>query len=923
MFNVIDIKKNARFVRQLHSGRQELCIACVCTDGTVLAVDGNGAILWETTIDCYPYDFWVGDMNQDGKDELIIAGSDGVVHAFSAEGEALWQYQTGGPLFQVCAVAMGRNKVNMVFAGGADHFLYALTPSGILIEKKELPETQVNGPHGPDIQLTGRGAVKFIRAGNIDGSGENTLIVSQNMRIMHHDLLFFKGENLTQTNRISNFEMDFSGVAFRNLEIFDIDGDGIEELVVGHGSWKGGGFWVFNMMTQTRIWKSIHEAHAMHRCDTLYRDTRVLSLEVNGEQRVIAHCGHQMSVLNSKLEIIQQAYAPCAFMGISSWSHGTTKGVLLASGFGGDENIYQLEFDGAWVNEYDAFSRVGKMAEVSRQIEVIRHQIVSASADSASIENREPYIIQVGCCYIFKHRLGELHHYIKHNQWVRRQFPYSNMKFATMVAISEKQKNGGGHGLLGDRFDADEVVQILKNFEDGETPFMLYLAQGLGISLTAPTLERIVEVCPTTFLGCYCAETGLHEPLTAASKKLYEDFLDESLLSSLDVLAKHRKKFIMDEKFCFWISNALLEGTFDRLFQEKYRDVVIPCVEDSSSCSPELNLAGRVGLWMAGKVNRWGTRTTNDDYGNEFIWQGGNPVMSGHQSLRKVTAHAALGASVFMFNCGQDNGSGEPCYKPSQGDVFFWTLVGWESAVPFIHLLGKGLLIPPQREEMSGVARVGLAIRPSDRFGFTANNVCMNEYFDGSTWEDEHVFSRLAGAWAMSSSHPNHFSSYVFNQKRQGTNFVPSTPYGFVAIVPRNAIHGNVLEIAAENGRPELTLSVKYETDGEAGMENGKTVLPSDWRRNFLSDLKESRKLLPFVAEGYVFMNAIRETDGYTICIVDAECELLHDKEVTLSIQDKNITCVTDKLSGETLPVTDNRICLKIPAGTFRILSAF
>jgi hypothetical protein len=175
----------------------------------------------------------------------------------------------------------------------------------------------------------------------------------------------------------------------------------------------------------------------------------------------------------------------------------------------------------------------------------------------------------------------------------------------------------------------------------------------------------------------------------------------------------------------------------------------------------------------------------------------------------------------------------------------------------------------------------------------------------------------------MSSSHPNHFSSYVFNQKRQGTNFVPSTPYGFVAIVPRNAIHGNVLEIAAENGRPELTLSVKYETDGEAGMENGKTVLPSDWRRNFLSDLKESRKLLPFVAEGYVFMNAIRETDGYTICIVDAECELLHDKEVTLSIQDKNITCVTDKLSGETLPVTDNRICLKIPAGTFRILSAF
>ena len=119
-----------------------------------------------------------------------------------------------------------------------------------------------------------------------------------------------------------------------------------------------------------------------------------------------------------------------------------------------------------------------------------------------------------------------------------------------------------------------------------------------------------------------------------------------------------------------------------------------------------------------------------------------------------------------------------------------------------------------------------------------------------------------------------------------------------------------------------MALDMRYASDGERGSLNGQVLSTTEWRTNLLSDLAEARKLLPFVADGDVFMNAFVIEGGYTLCIVDSECELLHDKEVVLNVQDKQITRLVDILSEEILPVEHGVARLTVPAGTFRLFRA-
>lgn len=923
MFQTIDIRANARFIRPLASPSRSLRFACACTDGTVLVADETGKVLWSAGIDCFPFDFEVTSLLEPGREWLLVAGSDGALYAFCEDGKARWKYQTQGPLFQVCCAVMGKAASPIIFTGGADHHLYALSPEGQLLFRRLLPETEVPGPHEGWPSIRGRGPVRFLRAADVDGSGENALVACETMRFCHHDLLFFKGEGVELIEKKIRFEQPLErGYGMWDLRLIDVDGDGVCEFVFGQGDWKGGGLWVYRKREDQFTFKSLHEADAMHRVDTVYRDTHVVPIRHGGQARLFAQCGHQLCLLGPGLEILEQSFAAFPFMGVASYDMDGRAGLLLASGFGGDENVYRLELGPHWAQEVEGQARTGKIAKASGTLERVRAQVLAAPLAAPPAADEEPIIVQVGCVYVYRHRLAELPHYLAHNAWVRRQFPYPGLQLATMVAISEKMPTGASHGLLGSRFDAEEVVQILGKFEESGTPFMLYLNQGLAVSLGAKTIARIADACPSTFLGCYSVETGLGQPTTAESKQLFEGFLDTSILPVLELLRERGKKLLFNEKWNFWLSSALLPGVWSRLFSGRYRQVIIPCTEDSATRSPELGFAARFGLWLSCAVDRWGTRATADDFGNSHVPIGGNPAMSGHQPLRKFLAQAAMGATVFQFNVGQDNGSGEPCYHPSQGDVFLWTRVGWESEAIFLHMLGKGLFRPPRREALANLSRVALAIEPSETFAFTANNNYYLEAFTDDRHDAEHVFSRLSYEWTWGPSHPNHFSSLVYGQKRQGLGFAPSTPYGFVAIVPRAGHTGDRTGLRAGEGGAAHLLDARLNTDGVGGFDGGQALEPKRWRELLLERLGAAREALPFSCEGDVFMGVMRRDGGFDLLVVDADSLLLVDKTVTLKIQNRETREMIDALSGEHLAIQGDRVRLTVPAGAFRLLRA-
>jgi len=66
-----------------------------------------------------------------GSDGRIYVGSyDGTVHALNADGEVLWQYQTGGKIVSSIALVEGTEKT--LYVGSGDGSLYALSQAGTL-----------------------------------------------------------------------------------------------------------------------------------------------------------------------------------------------------------------------------------------------------------------------------------------------------------------------------------------------------------------------------------------------------------------------------------------------------------------------------------------------------------------------------------------------------------------------------------------------------------------------------------------------------------------------------------------------------------------------------------------------------------------------------------------------------------------------
>ena len=175
------------------------------------------------------------------------------------------------------------------------------------------------------------------------------------------------------------------------------------------------------------------------------------------------------------------------------------------------------------------------------------------------------------------------------------------------------------------------------------------------------------------------------------------------------------------------------------IFNGRYRSVLLPCVEDSNSRMPEVNLAARVGLWLDGQVDDWACRMSADWFCASRSWEWEYPL-TGSPHLRYFTSQALLGARVFMSLSGERDRAGN------------WTRAGTEGTGNFLHLLGKGLIAPPRREQLRSISPVALAIeRPTPRFVKHGSNGHHHESWgddqaDGKPWP----FDRLDCYWAMS-----------------------------------------------------------------------------------------------------------------------------------------------------------------------------
>jgi outer membrane protein assembly factor BamB len=179
--------------------------------GTVWAFAAlTGKVLWQTKIKGIPVSPAVGDLDGDGKPEIVVATGQGIVTALKGDGRVLWERSIGGssPSWATAApvIFAGSDGRGRVAAASSDGELFCLDSKGEVLWRRP----------------TRGAAASTISVGDLDLDGRADIcLITQTGVIYRFD----------ETGR-AIWEIDMQGRSLAPGAIIDLDGDGKLEYVL-------------------------------------------------------------------------------------------------------------------------------------------------------------------------------------------------------------------------------------------------------------------------------------------------------------------------------------------------------------------------------------------------------------------------------------------------------------------------------------------------------------------------------------------------------------------------------------------------------------------------------------------------------------------------------------------------------------------
>jgi hypothetical protein len=179
---------------------------------------------------------------------------------------------------------------------------------------------------------------------------------------------------------------------------------------------------------------------------------------------------------------------------------------------------------------------------------------------------------------------------------------------------------------------------------------------------------------------------------------------------------------------------------------------------------------------------------------------------------------------------------------------------------------------------------------------------------------DDHtplVFDRLDTYWAGAPLPAHDFSRYALGIGRRLTNFLPVAPHGLVTIIPDDT------DLA---GHPRFKR--KFSTNGQSFFDaQGKKHGAVAHAPVVAQAIQEAAKDLPVRVQGEVHWSVTRlDTNHVRVVLIDPGYVDPADRDAQIVLQHLAGQTCKDILSGETLPIVDMRIRVKVPAGILRVL---
>ncbi|MCL7753018.1 hypothetical protein [Polaribacter sp. Z022] len=920
-------------------------------DGRVLALDFNGNILWDVGLKAgnSSEDSHVGnndifcyDLDNDGNEEILVASADGKLYCLdSADGSKKWDTsaitQISGvtPMYAVCVVK--KNGTPYIACGNFDNSFYYLNANGSFnkeIVSDNYSSAKIFGDKTYGLFQANRHIANFLRPIPQDANNDHLAVLATNnsMQVKGTFYQFEPLENLPiqifGANTNEGIELN-TAKPVGYMKLVTNPSNNKPLIVLGNSAQRNdSGTFTFNpdinnySSTSTINGDDIQKVLLDLKNNGYtnvngYRVPQIEVVDTNAGKVFITLFGSDILIQNSTLTSHRRIQSNFSFNGL--WKDTSSGKILLAGAQSGGSAVHVINtMDSNWETEYQNLVPPGKITTLLANVSNIKSKLNGFTRPSYEVPSTPNNVyFATG---LKKNTSASVQTIISNFEAIdptngpkvlENVFnqKYRNWDRASDISSVEYQNKRDGRFTYLDCNEPD-ITNCSQDYQNVSLLRIDALNRNAnGVSFwgghgndPAPFERSILEEIMNTNLT---KKKIFIYPEIESRGAEFASFLNDYMFKISDYIKTNNTNTNMHlrNKHVFW-QGAVHTSEWSRLLSGEFADVFVPTMEETQDKSMELSISGRMGVWMSGSVNQWGSRSVPDNASYDRLRQFSHSRTANHY-LRHTIYSLANGAT-HLNN--------------------FETLeTEWMQMV--LEMVAKGVIYVPKRNQLLSISPVHLSmINPDERYINKSSSVKFLTGFNKSAGEEKFVFGRMSGSFPGAQNTPYDFSSYAAGVNDRRLNFIPPYKNGMVLITPtgtsafRNSMVSYMHPFYNGKLKEYFTDGTKYYSDAN---QTSSFDPDSSYYQTIKTDIENSANLLPIKVSGDVAW-VVCQTDKRHLRLTLVDSGYINPKggtaKVTINSGEISVSSIKDILNPSDNYATSGTIDIEVPLGGFKFI---